>query len=306
MKLLVAPPAFSQLSGALKRSAFLFFALTLAMLPAMAQNITVKGRVTNEKNQPVVGASIVVKGTATGTATDNDGQYQISAPANGTLVISSVGYPDKEIAVANQATHDISITANSSDLEQVVVVGYGTQRREAVTGSVASIGGEKLRDIPSPNISQSLQGRLPGVDITQTSTRPGATMQIRIRGIRSLTADNNPLIVLDGIPFIGSLADINPNDIKTIDVLKDASATAVYGSRGANGVILITTDKGSRNRKPRINYNGYHGIITVFAKYPMMNGPQFVALRKAANLYVNGQDEADDINTDWQDLFYKD
>jgi TonB-dependent starch-binding outer membrane protein SusC len=301
-----ASPAFSQLFGALKRTALILTLLILAMLPAMAQNVTVKGRITNEKNQPVVGASVVVKGTTTGTATDNDGQYQISAPANGTLVISSIGYPDKEIAIANQTTHDISLTANSSDLEQVVVVGYGTQRREAVTGSVASIGGDKLRDIPSPNISQSLQGRLPGVDISQTSTRPGATMQIRIRGIRSLTADNNPLIVLDGIPFIGSLADINPNDIKTIDVLKDASATAIYGSRGANGVILITTDKGSRNRKPRINYSGYHGIQTVFAKYPMMNGPEFVALRKAANQYTNGQDEADDINTDWQDLFYKD
>lgn len=301
-----ASPAFSQLFGALRRSALLFLILTLAMLPALAQNITVKGRVTNEKNQPVAGASVVVKGSTTGTATDNDGQFQISAPANGTLVVSSIGFPDKEIAIGNQTTHNISLTTNTSDLEQVVVVGYGTQRREAVTGSVASIGGDKLRDIPSPNISQSLQGRLPGVDITQTSTRPGATMQIRIRGIRSLSGDNNPLIVLDGIPFIGSLADINPNDIKTIDVLKDASATAIYGSRGSNGVILITTEKGSRNRKPRINYSGYHGLITVFAKYPMMTGPEFVALRTAANQYTNGPDEVNDVNTDWQDLFYKD
>ena len=301
-----ASPAFSLLCWDLKRSILLFSMIIFTILPALAQNITVKGKVTNEKNQPVVGASVIVKGTGTGTATDGDGQYQVSAPARGTLIISSVGYPDKEIAIANQTTHDISLTANSSDLEQVVVVGYGTQRREAVTGSVASIGGDKLRDIPSPNISQSLQGRLPGVEITQISTRPGATMQIRIRGIRSLTADNNPLIVLDGIPFIGSLADINPNDVKSIDVLKDASATAIYGSRGANGVILITTDKGSRNRKPRISYSGYHGIITVFAKYPMMDGPQFVAFRKAGNQYVNGQDEANDINTDWQDLFYKD
>lgn len=157
-----------------------------------------------------------------------------------------------------------------------------------MTGSVASIGGEKMREVPSPNISQALQGRIPGVDIAQTSTRPGATMQIRIRGTRSLSADNNPLIVLDGIPFIGSLADLNPNDIKSIDVLKDASATAIYGSRGANGVILVTTEKGAKNRRPRINYSGYVGAQSVFAKYPMMDGPQFVALRKAANQYTNG------------------
>ena len=130
-------------------------------------------------------------------------------------------------------------------------------------------------------------------------------MQIRIRGTRSLSADNNPLIVLDGIPFMGSLGDINPNDIKSIDILKDASATAIYGSRGANGVILVTTDKGAKNRKPQINYNGYTGAQTLFAKYPMMDGPEFVALRAARGQYVNGQDEANDINTDWQDLFYK-
>ena len=136
-------------------------------------------------------------------------------------------------------------------------------------------------------------------------------MQIRIRGTRSLSADNNPLIVLDGIPFIGSLADINPNDIKSVDVLKDASATAIYDSRGANGVIMVTTDKGGKNRKPRISYNGYYGVQNIFAKYPMMDGPQFVAYRKAANStpraqqYLNGQDEADSINTDWQDLLYQ-
>lgn len=288
-----------------KALGLMFVLIAFFVLPAFAQNITVKGRVTNETNQPVVGASVVVKGTTSGTTTDADGQYQISVPANGTLVISSVGYPAQEIAVANQTLHNLSLTASSTGLEQVVVVGYGTQRREAVTGSVASINGERLREVPSPNISQALQGRLAGVDISQTSTRPGATMQIRIRGVRSLSADNNPLIVLDGIPFIGSLADINPNDIKSLDVLKDASATAIYGSRGANGVILITTDKGTRNGKARINYSGYYGVQKVFAKYPMMNGPEFVALRTAANQYTNGQDESNEIDTDWQDLFYQ-
>ena len=286
--------------------------LLTALLPAtsQAQNVNVRGKVVNQTGEPVPAASIIVKGSASGVSSDANGAFQISAPANGTLVISSVGFVSKEIAVKGQTSLTVTLSASSGDLEQVIVVGYGTQRKEAVTGSVASISGGALRDVPSPNITQSLQGRLAGVDISQTSTRPGATMQIRIRGTRSLSADNNPLIVLDGIPFIGSLADINPNDIKSVDVLKDASATAIYGSRGANGVILVTTEKGGKNRQPRINYSGYHGIQNIFAKYPMMDGPQFVAFRKAARQlpggqYPNGQDEADSINTDWQDLLYR-
>ncbi|WP_315821184.1 SusC/RagA family TonB-linked outer membrane protein [Paraflavitalea speifideaquila] len=289
-----------------KTTAMVFLVLLpcFAGTAAFAQN-TVKGTITGNTGEPVVGASVVVKGTAIGTNTGVDGSYSITAAKGATLVVSNINYTTREITVGDNNTIDVRLTAKTGDLGEVIVVGYGTQRKEAVTGSVASIGGEKMREVPSPNISQALQGRMAGVDISQTSTRPGATMQIRIRGTRSLTADNNPLIVLDGIPFIGSLADINPNDIKSIDVLKDASATAIYGSRGANGVLIITTEKGAKNRKPRINYSGYVGTQEVFAKYPMMNGPEFVALRKAANLYPNGQDEADDINTDWQDLFYQ-
>ena len=288
------------------RQLWMVLLLFLFGLPALAQNpVTVQGRVVDEKNQPLSGVSVSIKGSSVGTTTNENGEYRISVPSNGTLVISSVGYPSKEILVNGQTMHNIAMNVAATDLENVVVVGYGTQRKESVTGSVASIGGERLREVPTANISQSLQGRLAGVDITQTSTRPGATMQIRIRGSRSLTGSNDPLIVLDGIPFMGSLADINPNDIKSLDVLKDASATAIYGSRGANGVILITTEKGTRGRKPRVNYTGYYGTQEVFAKYPMMNGPEFVALRKAAGQFTNGQDEADDINTDWQDLFYQ-
>src|SRR5690606_39344228 len=131
------------------------------------------------------------------------------------------------------------------------------------------------------------------------------TIQIRIRGTRSLTADNNPLVVLAGIPFPGSLGDINPNDIKSIDVLKDASATAIYGSRGANGVILVTTNKGRQGEQAKFSYNAYYGAQTLFARYPMMNGEEFVALRKAAGIFSNGVDEADNVNTDWQDLNYR-
>ena len=283
---------------------FLVLLTCFAGTEAFAQN-TVKGKITSSTGEPVVGASVVVKGTTLGTNTGEDGSYSIAAAKGALLVVSSVNFTTREIKVGDDNTINVQLAPVAGDLGEVIVVGYGTQRKEAVTGSVASIGGERMREVPSPNISQALQGRMAGVDIAQTSTRPGATMQIRIRGTRSLSADNNPLIVLDGIPFIGSLADINPNDIKSIDVLKDASATAIYGSRGANGVLIITTEKGSKNRKPRINYSGYVGSQEVFAKYPMMDGPEFVKLRKAANLYPNGQDEADDINTDWQDLFYQ-
>ncbi len=312
MKILVtrnspqASTSFSLLLRDFKKIALLPFMMFIAVAAFAQSDITVRGRIINEKNQPVANASVVIKGTSTGTLSNENGEFQISAPSNGTLVISSVGYPSKEITINGQTTHNVTMTTSTTDMEHIVVVGYGTQRREAVTGAVASINGDKMREVPAPNISQALQGRLAGVEMSQTSTRPGATMQIRIRGIRSLSADNNPLVVLDGIPFMGSIADINPNDVKSIEVLKDASATAIYGSRGANGVILITTDRGTRTGRPHINYNAYHGKQTVFAKYPMMDGPKFAALRAAAGQYTNGQDEANDLNTDWQDLFYKD
>ncbi len=285
--------------------AALLFQFLFIAEKSFAQNITVKGRVVQEDGQAVQRASVLVKGTATGTTTNDNGYYEISVLPDGTLIISSVDFVTQEIRVGNKTNINVSLVSVEKSLGEVVVVGYGTQRKEAITGSVASINGDKMREVPAPNISQALQGRLAGVEISQTSTRPGATMQIRVRGLRSLSADNNPLIVLDGIPFMGPLGDVNPNDIKSIEILKDASATAIYGSRGANGVILITTDKGSKNRKPQISYNAYVGSQSVFANYPMMNGPEFVALRAARGQYVNGPDEANDIDTDWQDLFYK-
>jgi TonB-linked outer membrane protein, SusC/RagA family len=189
-------------------------------------------------------------------------------------------------------------------LDEVVVVGYGTQRKEAVTGSVASVSGSMLKEVPAGNVTQALQGRVAGVNLQQTDSKPGATLQIRIRGTRSLNADNDPLIVLDGIPFSGTIGDISPDDIKSLDILKDASATAIYGSRGANGVILITTNKGVKGAAPQISYNGYYGVGKAIY-YPMMNGSEFVALRKASNRYTtNGPDESNDVNTNWQSLFY--
>ena len=271
------------------------------------QQIKVSGRVVDANNNPMGGVNVVEKGTTNGVMTGADGTYSITVPSgNSILTFSFIGYEPTEVTVGNKTTVNMTLTATTIGLEEVVVVGYGTQRREAVTGSVATMGGDKIRDVPSSNITQALQGRISGVDMEQTSTKPGATMQIRIRGTRSLNASNDPLVVLDGIPFAGSIGDISTNDIKSIDILKDAAATAIYGSRGANGVILITSNKGLKGQKAQVTYNGYYGVKSIFAQYPMMNGPEFRALRTAANMYpIDGADEADTYNTNWQDLFYR-
>jgi len=273
------------------------------------QQIKVSGRVVDANNIPMIGVNIVEKGTSNGVMTGPDGTYVITvASGNSTLIFSFIGYDPKEVTVGNQTTVSLTLTESTNALTEVVVVGYGTQRREAVTGSVASMGGAVLRDVPSSNITQALQGRVAGVEMSQTSSKPGAQMQIRIRGTRSLTASNDPLVVLDGIPFAGNISDINPNEIKSIDILKDASATAIYGSRGANGVLLVTTNRGQNGQKARITYNGYYGVNEVFSKFDMMNGEQFAAMRAYANMpaYVNNTaDEIPGTNTDWQGLFFK-
>ncbi|NOW96395.1 TonB-dependent receptor [Mucilaginibacter sp. SG564] len=289
----------------LKLYVLLFFSLIIS-ISAFAQTKRITGKVVDEKNLPLPGASIKAKSGNAAAVTDVNGEFTINMPAGeNTLKVTFIGYNDQEIPIKGLSHIIIHMGTSSKNLADVVVIGYGTQRREAVTGSVSSISGDKIRDIPSANVSQAIQGRLPGVEVSQTSTKPGATMQILIRGQRSLTASNDPLIVLDGIPFTGSIADINPNDVKSIDILKDASATAIYGSRGANGVILITTNRGQMGGAAKITYNGYYGIQTLFAPYPMMNGPEFVAMRKAAGLYTNGADEKDNVNIDWQKLFYR-
>ncbi len=273
---------------------------------AQPTGIQVSGTVANEEGTALGGVSVRTSDGSASTSTDDGGRFTVRVPANSTLLFSYVGYSSQEIKVGGSDQQlTVTLLAEASTLDEVVVVGYGTQRKEAVTGSVASISGEHMRDVPSANISQAMQGRLPGVELSQTSSKPGSTMQIRIRGTRSLNASNDPLVVLDGIPFTGSIGDINPNDIKSIDILKDASATAIYGSRGANGVILVTTNRGVSGQPARVSYNSFQGLKNIFAKYPMMNGPEFAALRAAAGQYQNGEDESDDVNTDWQDLFYR-
>lgn len=244
---------------------FLFFLIPFS---GFSQNTNVKGRVADQSGQPLGGASVIVKGENSGVSTNGNGDFEIKASPNSTLVISSVGFTDQEVKVNGNEFLNVALNRSVTGLNEVVVIGYGTQRKEAITGSVSSISGEKLNQVPSSNISDALQGRLPGVQVSQTSTQPGSTMQILIRGQRSISASNAPLIVLDGIPFSGSFSDIDPENVKSISVLKDASATAIYGSRGANGVILITTNKGVAGQKPQISYNSYYGIHKLWAPFP--------------------------------------
>ena len=295
------------------------FLLLFLIIPVsvFAQNIPVSGTVTDKNGETLIGVSVVQQGTTNGTSTDLDGKYTLTVPGNAVLEFSYVGNVTQSIPVQGRSQINVTLSEDTKALQEVVVIGYGTQRREAVTGSVSSIGGNALRDVQAGNVTNALAGRLPGVVMTQTNSQPGQNMQIRIRGTRSLNATNDPLIVLDGIPFAGSIGDINPNDIKSIDILKDASATAIYGSRGANGVIMITTYKGNMGEKARVTYDGYYGVETLFNRYPMMTGDQLYTMRGIAGKYTQtdpttgqlvpalGADEMVGQNSDWQNLLYK-
>lgn len=286
-----------------KTFGMLLCALFLPLL-AFAQNIDLKGSVKDASGEPIPGAYVAVANSSDGTVTDIDGKYFLSVPTNATLEVSFMGYVTESVPVNGRANIDIVLREDSEALEATIVIGYGTARKSDITGSIASVGGNDLREIPANDISYALQGRVAGVEMTQTSSKPGASMQIRIRGSRSLSASNDPLIVLDGIPFMGSLSDISTNDIKSMDILKDAASTAIYGSRGSNGVILITTYKGNEEQDPTVSFNAYASFKKAI-KYKMMPGPKFVEMRKMAGIYTNSIDEDDSMDTDWQDMFYR-
>ena len=261
-----------------------------------------------ETGQAVPNASVTVKGTSTGVSSNETGNFEISAPPNGTLIITSVGFAPKEVSINRQSTLNITLGATGNDLEQVVVVGYGTQRRKDLTGSIVSVTEKSLDEVRSNNITQALQGRAAGVDIARTGVRPGSGGQIRIRGNRSLSASNDPLIVVDGMPYGGSINDLNIDDISNIDILKDASATAIYGSRGSNGVIIVTTKRG-RVGKPVVSYNTSFGISKPIDNFKVFNGPEFDAFKKEAGYAFTANEQAGaaaGTSTDWQKLIYKD
>lgn len=255
------------------RSGSLVCFLLLTSLFAWSQ-VRVNGRVTDESNKPLADVTVQVVGTANATITNAEGTYQLTAPtATSTLVFTSVGYVRQEIGINNRTEINVTLQTQANAMEDVVVVGYGSRKRVEVTGATTSISGESLRSVQTTNLTQALQGRLAGVTATPNTFRPGAGSSIRIRGNRSLSASNEPLYVVDGFPVSYTIDDMNPADIESIDILKDASATAVYGVRGANGVVQITTKKGKAG-KVSISYQGSQSIESIIRPLPIFNSAE--------------------------------
>ncbi|GAA4462227.1 TonB-dependent receptor [Nibrella saemangeumensis] len=307
------------------------------------QDIAVRGRVTDaEKGEGLPGVSIAVKGLSRGTTTDANGNYQISVPnENSVLVFSFIGYERREMRVGNQTTISLSLTQSDQTLNEVVVVGYGTQKKRDITGAVASVSSQEIKAVPVMGADQALQGRVSGVQVVQTSGAPGGAVQVRIRGVNSTAGGgaNQPLYVIDGIPLtwneganslsVGNegstggagsnnsspLASINPNDIESIEVLKDASATAIYGSRAANGVVLITTKAGKAG-KTQINFDAYYGVQSLRKKIPVTNATERASyiFEHRRNAGTRGNEVFDiwavnpyllQTATDWQDAVFR-
>lgn len=243
----------------LAKKALSTLSLSMLCLVAFAQGHQVSGLIKDTAGEPMIGVNVLVKGTTNGTITDFDGKFTLSNVSNNaTLVVSYIGYLTKEVKYTGQKEMVVSLEEDSKALDEVVVIGYGTVKRRDLTGSVASVTGEKLAANPVANVAQALQGQLPGVSVTSQDGRPGAGMSIRVRGGGSITQSNDPLFIVDGVQVSG-IDDIPADNIESIDVLKDAASTAIYGARGANGVILVTT-KGAKEGKISIKYNGYYQI----------------------------------------------
>ena len=238
------------------KAAVLTLVLAMSGIVAFAQSKTVSGTIVDDLGEPVLGANVVIDGTTTGATTDMDGNFTLKGvPENAVLKVSFIGYTTQSVPVAGKTKINVTLKEDSSDLEEVVVIGYGTVKRRDLTGSVASIQGDKLKANPVPNIAQALQGQMPGVSVTAQDGRPGASMSIRVRGGNSITQSNDPLFIVDGVQ-VSTIDDIPADNIESIDVLKDAASTAIYGARGANGVILVTT-KGTKEGKAVVKYGVY-------------------------------------------------
>ena len=235
---------------------------------------TITGVVVDESGFPVAGANIVVKGTTNGTITDMDGNFSISAAPGDLLAVSYIGFLPVDIKVSGSNKVDVLLKEDAQGLEEVVVVGYGTVKKRDLTGAVASVSASKITAVPTSTASEALQGRIPGVVVSNSNWSPGATPSVMIRGKRSITASNDPLYVIDGVPVTGGMGEISPADIESMEVLKDASATAIYGARGANGVILITTKQG-KSGKTQIDYNGYVGAQTILNELDLWTGAEY-------------------------------
>ena len=296
--------------------------LVVCPVPAMAsvaqsKTIKVGGQVVDQDGEPLIGVTVRVKESTTGTVTDIDGNFQIDAPANGILLVSYVGFKDREIAVNGRSViGEIQLSPDDLTLDQVVVIGYGTQKKADLTGSVSIVNAEEMKRISNSNISTMLEGKVAGVQITSDG-QPGADPTVRIRGIGSF-GSTAPLYVVDGVPMGTTIRDFSPNDIATIQVLKDASAGAIYGSRAANGVIIITTKNGQKDQPLKVDYKGYFGIDKISkGVYDVMNANQYsqylgqacansgTPLPGGYSLIDGAYKFRDNTNTDWFNEVFK-
>ena len=291
--------------------ALLFIACSLGL---NAQGLQIKGVVTSaDDGQPVPGVSVFVKGTTTGTMTDLTGYYSLSnVPANSTLVFSFVGMTTQEKVVTESATLDIVMASDVELIDEVVVVGYGTQKKSLVTGAIAKVEGDDLRKAADMRVTQALQGKTAGVVITANSGQPGSQISVRIRGAGT-NGDAEPLYIIDGLPMSGAGTDfLNAADIQSIEVLKDAASAAIYGARGANGVVLITTKTGRTDTRLTVTYDGYYGFQNPWKKIPLLNSSEYIMLVNEASInaglgprFSQSQIESFTADTDWQDeMFY--
>jgi len=281
---------------------FLTLLFPATMFAATYANIVIKGKVVDETGEPMQAVSVAIKGTARGTTTQQDGTFTITADENATLVFSFIGYANQEVPVAGQATLNITLKKNASQLDQVVIVGYGTQRKSQVVGSVSAVKGSEVTKQPVLTAAQGLQAKTPGVQVTASGT-PGAQPQLRIRGVSSVSGDANPIYVVDGV-ITTDITNINNSDIESISVLKDASSQAIYGSRAGNGVVLVTTKKGKLGGM-KISLDAYSGFRTPTSKVKMANGKAYAQYSNEANIRGGASAIYDvdtiNTNTDWFD-----
>lgn len=277
----------------------------LAPLEMQNIDVAVTGTVTDASGEPLPGVTVSIPGTAIGTATDLEGKYALSVPEESTLVYSFIGFETQRIVVGDQSIINVTLNEDMASLEEVVVVGYGTQKKSDITGTVASLPKERLEMVPNLNIAQAIQGAVAGVMVRTSSAGARPDQSIMVRGRNSITANNDPLIIVDGIPYGGQINDINPNDVNSIEILKDASAAAIYGSRGANGVILITTKEGAVG-KTSFTYEGRYSLTDVSKINRMLTGPEFYDFKMIRNekamTLSEEQVSRDGTWTDWTKL----
>ncbi|MBE7175797.1 MAG: TonB-dependent receptor [Mucilaginibacter polytrichastri] len=267
--------------------------LCLALTTSAQTGKTITGSIRDKQNNPLPGVSVLINGTTQGATANEKGQYSIAnVPEDASLKFSFVGFKTQIVPVAGKTAVNIVLEAELSELNEVVVVGYGSQKKKDITGAISSISEKSLREVPVTSAPQMLQGRAAGVYVVNQGNKPGANVQVRVRGRRSFNAGNDPLYVVDGIPITGGFNDINPNDIESMDVLKDASATAIYGSRGANGVVIVTTKRGKPGTTT-VSYNNYLGTARIFKYADVFNGPEFAEYKRESRRAVGQYDDSD-------------